>query len=160
VKDRLLRLGRQNNIYMIITAHLSTDYQKTRVILSECHKFIVFPDKGNWTSIQRLLNVYVGLDTQTVALIKRLPSRWVLIHRNYPQYLVYESGAYIIHEKSEKICGPISQSIEGMSKPIPQPIPQPMVRPSVRSRKYDPEEPISESESSDYDSESSDYYSD
>jgi hypothetical protein len=161
IKDRLLRLGRQNNIYMFITAHLSTDFQKTRVILAECHKFIIFPDKGNWNNTQRLLSIYLGLDAVTVALIKKLPSRWVLIHRNTPQYLLYESGAYVISDKVEKIQGAISEMI--IKNPTKKISKKASPSPSPSESDY------SSDEESDYDTDSasetaseteSDYYSD
>ena len=95
-RDALLRRGRHENISVIITNHLSTDFRNTRIILNECNSIVIFPHSGSTHGMKYLLTKYVGLDKNGIKKVLSLPSRWVLIHKNSPQYIMYEKGVYII----------------------------------------------------------------
>jgi len=95
-RDALLRRGRHENISVIITNHLSTDFRNTRIVLNECNSIVIFPHSGSTHGMKYLLKKYVGLDKQGIKKVLSLPSRWVLIHKNSPQYILYEKGVYII----------------------------------------------------------------
>jgi len=95
-RDALLRRGRHENISTIITNHLSTDFRNTRIVLNECNSIVIFPHSGSTHGMKYLLQKYVGLDKSGIQKVLKLPSRWVLIHKNTPQYVMYEKGCYII----------------------------------------------------------------
>jgi hypothetical protein len=95
-RDALLRRGRHENISTIITNHLSTDFRNTRIVLNECNSIVIFPHSGSTHGMKYLLQKYVGLDKKGIDKVLKLPSRWVLIHKNTPQYVMYEKGVYII----------------------------------------------------------------
>jgi len=95
-RDALLRRGRHENISVIITNHLSTDFRNTRIVLNECNSIVIFPHSGSTHGMKYLLQKYVGLDKKGIEKVLKLPSRWVLIHKNNPQYIMYEKGCYIV----------------------------------------------------------------
>lgn len=88
-------IGRHNNIYAVITKHMLMNSSETRGVINESHKVAFF--KGNSTyHVTRFLKVYCGLDKHMIQKILQLPSRWVIIGKNYPMYILYESGAFLL----------------------------------------------------------------
>jgi Cdc6-like AAA superfamily ATPase len=96
LRDSLLRRGRHDNISTIVTSHLMTNYKDTRIILNECNSITFFPRSGASNGIMYTLKNYVGLNKQQITKIMDLPSRWVYCHKNFPLYIVYEKGVYLL----------------------------------------------------------------
>ena len=96
LRDHILEVGRHFNIRMLITSHLLSNYTSTRRILNEATSVITFPKSGSGTfHIKNFLKTYCGFDQQQTKKFLNLPSRWVAIYRSYPQYVIYEKGAYL-----------------------------------------------------------------
>lgn len=94
--DDLLETGRHDNIYVLITSHMLTNYKKTRTILNECKSITIFPYSSTKKSIEYCLKNYFGLTKHQINKIMKLPSRWVTIFRNAPYYVIYSRGIYIL----------------------------------------------------------------
>lgn len=95
MKEKFLQTGRKYKIDVLISSHTVTDYKKTKKILSECENIIVFPRCGEKRSIKYVLKEYVGFDKNIIKRIMDCPSRWVLINKRYPNYILYTLGAFI-----------------------------------------------------------------
>jgi len=96
LRDHLLEVGRHYKIRLLITSHLLSNYAHTRRILNEATSVVVFPRAGTGTyHIKNFLKTYCGFDTIQTKKFINLPSRWVLVNRGYPQYVLHEHGAYI-----------------------------------------------------------------
>ena len=95
-RDAILRRGRHDNISTLITSHLMTNYKDTRIILNEVNKVAFFPRAGASEAIRYTLKRYVGFDKKDIEKALRLPSRWVMVSKTFPQYVMYEKGVYII----------------------------------------------------------------
>lgn len=96
LKNDLLETGRHEDIYVIITSHLITNYKETRTILNECHLITLFPHGGSSYGIKQCLERYCGIDKKNSKKILNLPSRWVTIKKSYPQAVIYEKGLYLL----------------------------------------------------------------
>lgn len=96
LRDSLLRRGRHENINVIVTYHLLTNYKDTRIILNEVHSITIFPRSGSTYGITRLLKYYVGLDKNQIQKIFSLPTRSVTIYKHYPMYVIYDHGIYLL----------------------------------------------------------------
>lgn len=96
LRDSLLRRGRHEDISTLITSHLLTNYKDTRIILNECNSITIFCRSGSTYGIKYLLKKYIGLDKKGIQKVLDLPSRWVSIYKNHPQYILYEKGVYIV----------------------------------------------------------------
>jgi hypothetical protein len=96
LRDSLLRRGRHEDISTLITSHLLTNYKDTRIILNECNSITIFCRSGSTYGIKYLLKKYIGLDKKGIQKVLNLPSRWVTIYKNHPQYVLYEKGVYIL----------------------------------------------------------------
>lgn len=98
LKNDILETGRHLNLYIIITSHLinGNDRKDTRTILNEAHTLTIFPKSGSSYGINYVLKNYIGLSKDQINKILNLPSRWVTIGKNYPQYVLYEKGLYLL----------------------------------------------------------------
>ena len=96
LRDSILRRGRHEDISCIVTSHLLTDYKNTRIILNEANTITIFCKSGSTFGIKYLLKHYVGLDKKQIQKILDLPSRWVSINKNSPQYVIYEKGCFLL----------------------------------------------------------------
>lgn len=96
LRDSLLKRGRHENIQVISTAHLLTDYRNTRVVLSESSQVCFFIKSGSSNGINYLLKKYIGLNNKQIEYIFNLPSRAVCIYKNYPQMVISDKEIYIL----------------------------------------------------------------
>ena len=96
LRDALLKRGRHEDISTIVSSHLITNYNDTRVILNECNTYTIFCKAGNLYGIKYLLNKYMGLDKTQISKIVNLNSRWVSINKNFPQYVIYQHGCFML----------------------------------------------------------------
>lgn len=91
----LMNLGRSDNVNMVITSHLLTDYKKTRDILNELTGIVIYPHGTSYHQIRYALLTHFGLDKKQIQKIMKLNSRWVYINK-FPRYIIYEKGIYLI----------------------------------------------------------------
>lgn len=96
LRDDILETGRSSNIYTISTVHLMMNWKTTRGVLNESSDVILFPKYGSTFQIKRFLKEYQGFDVSQINKFIKLPSRWVMLHRIVPFYVMYESGCYFI----------------------------------------------------------------
>jgi hypothetical protein len=96
LKNDLLETGRHNDVHVITSSHLVTNYKETRKVLNECNSITFFPSSGSAHQITYCLKNYFGLNKQQINHILALPSRWVTIYKNYPQYVLYSKGIYLL----------------------------------------------------------------
>jgi hypothetical protein len=93
----LMEVGRSFGIYMVITSHLLNPNERkdSRTIWNEATAVCIFPKSGNKYGMQYALKNYCGFDTKTIKEILEIPSRWVMIAKTCPQYILYETGCFI-----------------------------------------------------------------
>jgi len=94
----IMEIGRSYEIYCIITSHLINPNERkdSRTIWNEAHTVTLFPKSGNRHGMVYALKNYCGLDNKKIEKILNLPSRWVLIGKQYPMYVLHEKGAELI----------------------------------------------------------------
>lgn len=96
VSDDIAITGRHTNSSMIYISHYLSNYKMTRLILNEATKYIIYPHATSYHPLYYLLNKYVGMDKDQIKHLKKLQSRWVLIHKNFPNYVISERNAYLL----------------------------------------------------------------
>ena len=96
VMSNILTMGRHYNISAIITFHVATAGNETKLILNESQSITIFPSASGGRTLKYLLDSYLGLDKKQIERIKQLDSRWVTIVKSYPKTVLYDKGAYIL----------------------------------------------------------------
>lgn len=92
----LIMNGRKYGIYVLSIAHMMMNGPATRHKIAEANRTIFFPHAGSSYHIVRYLTMYCGLSKDQIATIMDLKSRWVCISASYPQYLLYDTGCYVL----------------------------------------------------------------
>lgn len=96
ILNSILETGRHTKTTCINTNHLPTNKGETRRILNESHIVVYFPHSGSVRGVNYLLQDYVGLSKIEIACIKKMPSRWCCIFKNYPQILMTERSMWFV----------------------------------------------------------------
>jgi hypothetical protein len=95
LQDRILEIGRHNNISTVITIHKICDYRRTRTLLNEAHYVVMFL-RGNRSHLSKYyLKNHQDLNPSEMKKVYSLPSRWVAFSNNFPSPIIYERGCYI-----------------------------------------------------------------
>jgi energy-coupling factor transporter ATP-binding protein EcfA2 len=90
IANQVLEIGRHFGITAVFTNHLPTNRGDTRRVLNESHEVIYFPHSGTAMGTKRLLECYVGLDPDQMKKIRKMPTRWACIFKNYPMVIMTE----------------------------------------------------------------------
>lgn len=89
ILNEILQIGRHFNITCIVTNHLPSDFQRTRIILNESHIVCYFPLSAGG-KVKYMLEQYLDLDPQQIKYFKKLNTRWCCIFRHFPQLYLCE----------------------------------------------------------------------
>ena len=92
LKDLIAQEGRHYNITMIVTTHMACNYNRTRIILNECQKYVIFPRGNGVKQMMNMLCDYGGLSQHQFEMVRKLDTRWCMLNTSYPNYIVYQSG--------------------------------------------------------------------
>lgn len=94
-KDLIMN-GRKYGIYVLSITHMMMNGASTRHKIAEANRTIFFPHAGSSYHIVRYLTVYAGLSKEQIAAIMALKSRWVCLSASYPQYVLFDTGCYVL----------------------------------------------------------------
>jgi hypothetical protein len=101
LRDDLLQNGRKKNIRVISTSHQLMNYRMTRDVLNSSQKVVFFPQATSPYHINRFLKDYIGLDGKAREYVKKINSRWIMVSKNYPSYLLWEHGSLMLNKIEE-----------------------------------------------------------
>lgn len=93
--DDLATMGRHTNTTMLCLSHYLTNYKKTRLLLNEATNLVVYPMATSAHALGYLLKTYVGMGKEDLHDIKKM-GRWVMIYKNFPQYIVSAQHARML----------------------------------------------------------------
>lgn len=86
----------QGGVSMLFITHYITNFKKTRLILNESSHYILFPQATSATQLYYILNKYLGFDRKDVRNLKNMQSRSIVVHKNYPQYMIGSHTAQLV----------------------------------------------------------------
>ncbi|AIW01891.1 MAG: putative packaging ATPase [Yellowstone Lake virophage 6] len=91
-----LQVGRKFEIDVLITFHVATAGNDTKIILNECNS-VSFNYKtfGN-RALKYLLDAYLGLDKKQIERIKKLEGRMITVLKTYPKLVLSEKELYVL----------------------------------------------------------------
>lgn len=93
IRDTLLQRGRKHGTSIINIIHKALDNHKTKISNNESNYCCVFPQLG-WSNAKKLLSSYYELSDKQLLKVHgiRKYSRWVIVKKEYPKYMVWEHG--------------------------------------------------------------------
>ena len=101
IANQVLEIGRHFKTTAIFTNHLPTNRGDTRRVLNESHSVIYFPHSGTAMGTKRLLECYVGLDPDQMKAIRKKPTRWACIFKNYPMVIMTERSIELANHEDD-----------------------------------------------------------
>ena len=99
--DDIATMGRHSRTSILCLSHYLSNYAKTRLLLCEATHFVLYPAATGNHALTYLLQTYLGFDKDETAELRRIRSRWICIHKNYPQWVVSEHMAKLLHAEIE-----------------------------------------------------------
>jgi len=98
IKDMIAQEGRHYNTSAFFCTHMGCNYQKTRILLNECQKFIIFPQAAGKKQARNMFVGYGGMTGKKFEEVSAAPSRWCMLNNSYPNYLVYDNKIELLTE--------------------------------------------------------------
>jgi hypothetical protein len=98
IVDDLAIMGRHTNTTMLCLSHYLTNYKKTRLLLNEATHIVVYPLSTSYHALRYLLKNYVGVDEEDLKRQRKLGSRWLCYSKGFPQYMVAQKNAELLHQ--------------------------------------------------------------
>ena len=96
VRDDIATLGRHWCISLLVLQHLSSNYKDTRIILLEAQRIILFPHGSSASQFRYICCHYLGLGKEEITALRKAPSRWICINKNFPAAVVTENQAKML----------------------------------------------------------------
>jgi hypothetical protein len=93
--DDLATMGRHTNTTMLCLSHYLTNYKKTRLLLNEATHLVLYPMATSHHALSYLLKTHVGMTKDDVRDLKKM-GRWVMVAKQYPQYLISSQHARML----------------------------------------------------------------
>ena len=89
--------GRHENVSMLYSTHSTTMGAKSRVLLNEMHSYVCFPHGASAMATEYLLHRYAGVDKDVIKQARKLRSRWFMISKRYPPFMLYDGGCRLLN---------------------------------------------------------------
>ena len=101
ILNEILQIGRHHRISCIVTNHLPTNFQWTRIILNESHIVVYFPAAAT-NKVKYMLQTYVDLEPEQIKYFKKCGSRWIAVFRHFPQLFLAEHEVGLLNQDSDE----------------------------------------------------------
>jgi hypothetical protein len=88
--DDIASLGRKRHISCFCISHLSTNYKKTKLLLSEANQITCYMHTAAKSQVDYLLKSYGNCDQDQIKYLRSLPSRWITVNK-FPFSYISES---------------------------------------------------------------------
>jgi ABC-type dipeptide/oligopeptide/nickel transport system ATPase component len=98
IVNSILQIGRHFNVSLCFTTHSPTNGAETKILLSEAHIITVFAKTTGSRALKYLLDNYLGMDKKQIEKLKKMKSRAVSVIRGYPQVVIGDKEAFLMHE--------------------------------------------------------------
>lgn len=96
LRDQLLATGRQHGTDVITTAQITLDGKKTQGCIINNMQYVGFPKSGGRHHLASYCKTYLAMDADEIKKVLKVPSRWVLLNRTPPLYVLHERGCWLL----------------------------------------------------------------
>ena len=87
---------RTQDIDIIITNHMTLGGYETKFMIYESFYYVLFPQGTTAHSIETICKKYAGLDREQTQKVLKNESRAVIIHKNYPRYVLTDKEIFLV----------------------------------------------------------------
>ena len=95
ILDSILDCGRHFAVSLLYTSHILCNGVKTKHILGEAHKYVIYPLTASKKHLHYLLETYLGFDKEQIKRLVELDGRPKTICKTYPITCYSEGTVYI-----------------------------------------------------------------
>ncbi len=92
--NEVIRNGRASHIFNLYVSHDPCNYSQTKLFIKEATQIVMMPYRANKTAYDLLMDKYLKLNKKTQNQLKNLKSRYVVINRGRPEFIL--SDKYIM----------------------------------------------------------------
>ena len=92
--DKVLDVGRHKHLSVYVVSHASLNGRQSKSSIREAQFLCLFP-KINPRDTKVILAAYAGLDKTQIDEIMSLKTRWCIVHKTHPKYLVSERNVIV-----------------------------------------------------------------
>jgi hypothetical protein len=96
IRNSAMNAGRHKNIDVIVARQNMLDGHKTKTCLNSAFQVLGFPHSGGRYQLSEFLKKHMSMDKIQIQKILNLPSRWVLVNRSAPPYVLHEKGCFLL----------------------------------------------------------------
>jgi len=96
LRDQCIKTGRHHNIDTITTSQSLLDGNATKHALRNCFQVVAFPSSAGKYQLANFLHQYIKMGKDDSERVLNVPSRYVLINRTAPTYVLHSNGAFIL----------------------------------------------------------------
>jgi len=101
LKDAILATGRDHeyrggDIDLIVSNHSSLGYKRTQELLNQATYLVLFPKGTSDHHIKTICMKYCGLNKEQSEKIVNTDSRYVIIHREMPLFVLEEKKIWLV----------------------------------------------------------------
>jgi hypothetical protein len=95
--DDIAIQGRHTRTTMMCMSHYLSNYRKTRLLLNEATHLVFYPAATSYHALRYTLKNTVGVDDAELKEVKKWGSRWLCFSKNFPQFVVGQTKAKMLH---------------------------------------------------------------
>lgn len=95
LRDNCLENGRHHNICVITVGHELLGGFKTKKSHTESQRIVLFPGRDSY-AVREWLKRYMKLPASEINKIMESGSRWAVIHKESPNYVLTENGCWLL----------------------------------------------------------------
>jgi len=91
--------GRHTKTTALLLSHHLSNYRKTRLILNEVSRIVVYPQSTAGKALKHLLENHAGVDPEDLKRHKKWGSRWLCYFKGFPGMVIGQQNAEILNIK-------------------------------------------------------------
>lgn len=97
---QLISKGRHKNVRSAVVRHRfqNSGDKSGQLLISEATKYIVYPKTCSQSNLKLLFGTHGAMNNKQINNLYNLPSRWVCYNKGFPNYVITENEAFLIHK--------------------------------------------------------------
>ena len=96
ILESVLQIGRSKGIYVIVSKHVLCNSNKTKVIINECNKVVLFTNTLSNYACTYFLKNYIGYSKNQINQVLKTKSRYCIINKSEPKYQMFEHDIFLV----------------------------------------------------------------